>query len=188
MREPHGGATIQNKIYYLGLSLNGYRVFPHRLSGKSAIETHTHRAQPVCFQRHRSGNGRARSIVRSAFLSPKEYRDFAAQCLRWAARAKREEHKNMMLQMAHRWMQTAQKLERADTYRCVPSGARLVSTPTPQDDARQKPSQDDFKGVDDIFLAGPTHDTRAEPDIERVCHGLFRSRAASTARPKRSAA
>src|SRR6266699_1851761 len=86
-------------------------------------------------------------IMRSAFLAPKEYRDFAAQCLRWAARAKREEHKNMMLQMADHWMQTAQKLERADTYRCVPSGARLASTPTPQDDAREKPSQDDFKGA-----------------------------------------
>src|SRR5215471_11856307 len=74
-----------------------------------------------------------------------EYRHFAAQCLRWAFRAKREEHKNMMLQMADHWMQTAQKLERADT--CVPSGARLASTPTPQDDARQKPLQDDFKGA-----------------------------------------
>jgi hypothetical protein len=84
-------------------------------------------------------------IMRSAFLSPKEYRDFAAQCLRWAARAKREEHKNMMLQMADHWMQTAQTLERVDT--CVPSGARLASTPTPQDDARQKPLQDDFKGA-----------------------------------------
>src|SRR5262249_36212904 len=80
--------------------------------------------------------------MRSAFLSPKEYRDFAAaQCLRWAVRAKREEHKNIMLQIADHWMQTAQKLERADTYRCVPSGARLASTPTPQDDARQTPSQ-----------------------------------------------
>ena len=59
-------------------------------------------------------------IMRSAFLSPKEYRDFSAQCLRWAVRAKREEHKNMMLQMADHWMHTAQKLERADTYRCVP--------------------------------------------------------------------
>jgi hypothetical protein len=83
--------------------------------------------------------------MRSTFLSPKEYRDFAAQCLRWAARAKREAHKNMMLQMADHWMQTAQTLERVDT--CVPSGARLASTPTPQDDARQKPLQDDFKGA-----------------------------------------
>src|SRR5262249_45924943 len=99
------------------------------------------------FQRHRSGNDRARSIMRSAFLSPKEYRDFAAQCLRWAARAKREEHKNVMLQMADHWMQTAQKLERTDTYRYVPPGARLASTPTPQDDARQKPSQGNFKGA-----------------------------------------
>jgi len=80
--------------------------------------------------------------MRSAFLSPKEYRTFAAQCLRWAARAKREEHKNLMLQMAYHWMQTAQKLERA-----VPSGARLASTPTPQDDARQKPLQNDFKSA-----------------------------------------
>ena len=85
--------------------------------------------------------------MRSAFLSPKEYRDFAAQCLRWAVRAKREEHKNMMLQMADHWMQTAQKLERADTYRCVPSGARLASTPTLQDDARQKPWQHNFKAA-----------------------------------------
>ena len=81
--------------------------------------------------------------MRSAFLSPKEYRDFAAQCLRWAFRAKREEHKNMMLQMADHWMKTAQTMERVDTR--VPSGARLASTPTPQDDARQKPLQDDFK-------------------------------------------
>jgi hypothetical protein len=51
-------------------------------------------------------------IMGSAFLSPKEYRDFAAQCLRWAARAKREEHKNMMLQMADHWMQRAHELER----------------------------------------------------------------------------
>jgi len=85
--------------------------------------------------------------MRSAFLSPKEYRDFAAQCLRWAARAKREEHKNMLLQMADHWMQTAQKLERADTYRYVPSGGRLASTSTPQGDARQEPWQDDFKGA-----------------------------------------
>ena len=85
--------------------------------------------------------------MRSAFLSPKEYRDFATQCLRWAARAKREEHQNMMRQMADHWMQTAQKLERANTYRCVPSGACLASTSTPQGDARQEPWQDDFKGA-----------------------------------------
>jgi hypothetical protein len=46
--------------------------------------------------------------MRSAFLSPKEYRAFAAQCLRWEAPAKHEEHKNLTLQMAYDWMQTAQ--------------------------------------------------------------------------------
>ena len=78
--------------------------------------------------------------MRSASLSLKEYRDFAAQCLRWAARAKSEEHKNIMLQMADHWMQTAQKLERTETFRCVRSGAR-------QDDARLRPSQDEFKAA-----------------------------------------
>jgi hypothetical protein len=51
--------------------------------------------------------------VRSAPMSPKEYREFAAQCLRWAARAKSDEHKSLMLKLGHHWMQTAEKLERA---------------------------------------------------------------------------
>jgi hypothetical protein len=110
----------------------------HRLSA------HAHRAHYLCFK-DTWENGRARNIMRSTFLSPKEYRDFAAQCLRWAFCAEREEHKNMMLQMADHWMQRAQTMERVDT--CVPSGARLASAPTPQDDARQKPLQDDFKGA-----------------------------------------
>jgi hypothetical protein len=74
--------------------------------------------------------------MRSALLSAKEYRDFARQCLRWAAQSKREEHKNMMLQMADHWMQTAQELERG-------TGARLASTSLPQDNIRResKPSK-----------------------------------------------
>jgi hypothetical protein len=51
--------------------------------------------------------------VRSVPMSPKEYREFAAQCLRWAVRAKSDEHKSIMLKMAHHWTQTAEKLERA---------------------------------------------------------------------------
>ena len=54
--------------------------------------------------------------MRSARISPDEYRAFAAQCSRWAARAKREGHRTRMLQMANHWMQTAQELERARTY------------------------------------------------------------------------
>ena len=51
--------------------------------------------------------------MRSAPRSPKEYREFAAQCLRWAVRTKSDEHKSAMLKMAHYWTQTAEKLERA---------------------------------------------------------------------------
>jgi len=70
--------------------------------------------------------------MRSALLSPKQYRDFAAQCMRWAAHAKHEEHRRIMLQMADHWIQTAQELERTDTPRtdtpqCIPSRARPTS-------------------------------------------------------------
>jgi hypothetical protein len=51
--------------------------------------------------------------VRSVHMSPKEYREFAAQCLRWAVRTKSDEHKSVMLKMAHHWTQTAERLERA---------------------------------------------------------------------------
>ena len=68
--------------------------------------------------------------MRSGSLSSKEYRDFAAQCLRWAAKAKSEEHKNMILQMAHHWMQVAQELERSRTVH-FPPGA------PPRDSVRQ---------------------------------------------------
>ena len=60
--------------------------------------------------------------MRSALVSPREYRAFAAQCSRWAARARREEHRTMMLRMANHWMQTAQELEAAGTCPSVPSG------------------------------------------------------------------
>jgi hypothetical protein len=69
--------------------------------------------------------------MRSVLVSPKQYRDFAEQCLRWAARAKREEHKNMMLQMANHWMQRAHELERTDT------SFRREPSMLPQDDAQQ---------------------------------------------------
>ena len=60
--------------------------------------------------------------MRPALRSPKEYRDFAAKCFRWAARAKREEHKNMMLQMASHWLQTAEEMECSGTVgRCSTS-------------------------------------------------------------------
>lgn len=76
--------------------------------------------------------------MRPALVTPQQYRAFAAQCSRWAARAKGEQHKNMMLQMADHWMQTAQDLERADIERCVAAGA---ATTPPQDDTGQRRAQ-----------------------------------------------
>src|SRR5262249_4801561 len=93
----------------LGVPRNGHRVFQHRLSGVSPIFGTRAPGPLFSFSKTRWGNGRARNIMRSTFLSPKEYRDFAAQCLRWASRAKREEHKNIMLQMADHWVQTARR-------------------------------------------------------------------------------
>jgi hypothetical protein len=73
--------------------------------------------------------------MRSAPMSPRQYRDFAEQCLRWAAHARHEEHKSMMLQMADHWMQTAQELERAGTLRSAAS--RLRPTSLHRSSARQ---------------------------------------------------
>lgn|SRR5262245_8636776 len=49
--------------------------------------------------------------VRTEPISPQECRRFAAQCLRWATRAKSETHKSAMLSMAQHWMHSAQGLE-----------------------------------------------------------------------------
>ena len=73
--------------------------------------------------------------MRSALVSPEEFRNFAAQCQRWAARAKSEQHKNKMLQMANHWMQRAHELERTDRSRCVLSEAPSASMP-PQNGAQ----------------------------------------------------
>jgi hypothetical protein len=79
--------------------------------------------------------------MRSALVSPREYRAFAAQCSRWAARARREEHRTMMLRMANHWMQTAQELEAAGTCPSVPSGTSLVSRPS-----HEKKSEREMRG------------------------------------------
>jgi hypothetical protein len=44
-------------------------------------------------------------------ISAKECRLVAAQCLRWATRAKNEEHKKIMVERAHHWMDAAEALE-----------------------------------------------------------------------------
>jgi hypothetical protein len=59
--------------------------------------------------------------MRATLGSPAEYRDFARQCLQWAARATREDHKNMMLQMANHWLQVAQDIEGAADRRAIPN-------------------------------------------------------------------
>jgi hypothetical protein len=80
--------------------------------------------------------------MRSALMSPRQYRDFAAQCLRWAAHAKHEEHKSMMLQMAEHWMQMAEELERAGASRSAPSRMPLTS-PLPNADRKEERASED---------------------------------------------
>jgi hypothetical protein len=43
--------------------------------------------------------------------SPKEYREFAQDCLRWAAETKSETHRLILLEMAKTWMQAALEVE-----------------------------------------------------------------------------
>jgi hypothetical protein len=44
-------------------------------------------------------------------ISAKECRLVAAQCLRWATRAKNDEHKKIMVECAHHWTHAAEELE-----------------------------------------------------------------------------
>ena len=80
--------------------------------------------------------------MRSALMSPKQYRDFAAQCVRWAAHAKHEEHKSIMLQMADHWMHTAEELERAGTSRSAPWRVRPSSGQRDTDRQEEKAAKD----------------------------------------------
>ena len=43
--------------------------------------------------------------------SPKEYREFAQDCLRWGAETKSDRHRQILLEMAKTWMQAALELE-----------------------------------------------------------------------------
>jgi hypothetical protein len=45
--------------------------------------------------------------------SPKEYREFAQECLRWAAETKSERHRQVLLEMAKTWTQAALEIERS---------------------------------------------------------------------------
>ena len=44
--------------------------------------------------------------------SPKDYRDFALDCLRWAERTSNPSHKQVMYDLARTWMNTARIAER----------------------------------------------------------------------------
>src|SRR5262245_576385 len=45
--------------------------------------------------------------------SPKEFREFADECLRWADETRSDRHRQVLLDMAKTWMQAALQLERS---------------------------------------------------------------------------
>ena len=44
--------------------------------------------------------------------SPKEFREFAEECLRWADETNSDRHRQVLQEMAKTWMQAALQLER----------------------------------------------------------------------------
>jgi hypothetical protein len=50
---------------------------------------------------------------RAVAASPKEFREFAQECLRGADETKSERHRQVLLDMAKTWMQAALQLERS---------------------------------------------------------------------------
>jgi len=45
--------------------------------------------------------------------SPKDFREFAQECLRWAGETKSDRHRQVLLEMARTWVQAALELERS---------------------------------------------------------------------------
>ena len=43
--------------------------------------------------------------------SPKDFREFAQECLRWAGETKSDRHRQVLLEMARTWIQAALELE-----------------------------------------------------------------------------
>jgi hypothetical protein len=64
---------------------------------------------------------------RAMAASPKEFREFAQECLRWAGDTKSERHRQVLLEMARTWIQAALELEAS------PIGA---ATPLPSPKSR----------------------------------------------------
>jgi hypothetical protein len=65
--------------------------------------------------------------------SPKEFREFAQECLRCADETKSQRHRQVLLDMAKTWMQAAVQLERSlaliDDDMRHPRVLKLVSRP-----------------------------------------------------------
>ena len=65
--------------------------------------------------------------------SPKEFREFAQECLRWGRRDQSERHRQVLRDMAATWMQAALQLERSlaliDDDMRHPREPKLVSRP-----------------------------------------------------------
>jgi hypothetical protein len=65
--------------------------------------------------------------------SPKEFREFAQECARWADETRSERHRQVLLDMAKTWMQAAVQLERSlaliDDDMRHPRVLKLVSRP-----------------------------------------------------------
>jgi hypothetical protein len=50
---------------------------------------------------------------RAMAASPKDFREFAQECLRWAGETKSERHRQVLLEMARTWLEAALELERS---------------------------------------------------------------------------
>ena len=43
--------------------------------------------------------------------SPKDFREFAQECLRWAGETRSDRHRQVLLEMARTWLQAALEIE-----------------------------------------------------------------------------
>jgi hypothetical protein len=65
-------------------------------------------------------------VERAMAASPKEFREFAQECMRWAGDTKSQRHRQVLLEMARTWLQAALELE--SSLGLSPGGAPLRSS------------------------------------------------------------
>src|SRR5262245_62114827 len=90
---------------------NGRYVLPKGRAKRNSRRTTPSQFDPQTFQIRR----RLSEVLSwgRATASPKDFRDFGLECIRWAEAARDERHRQVLVDLARQWMKAAVQMERS---------------------------------------------------------------------------